>query len=310
MSSGFSNPLVGGGGGLVYPSIHSPGFVTGVTGWSINKNGTAEFNSLIIRNGTIISGLFLLYSSAIPAKGNLVVAFAPIAGGTDAVGNVYPQGFNWGVWNAGGALVQHFGIDINGNISLANNTGKTIMYGQSSDGTLIFYTPAGAGAGNLAIAIAPAAGTDPFGNVYGIGMESVPSITTLGQFNGQKFVAFQPATTNSETWHNATLNPANFTVNAAYAPVGYQFEGINGGRVRLRGQVVLASNQGGATTIFTLPAGYQPVNLQAFTVPNSLNGGLNNLYSVQVNGAGSVQMVPAGITGNFVQLDGIVIELD
>ena len=43
--TGFSNPLVGGGGALVYPSIHSPNYVLGVSGWSINKNGTAQFTA-------------------------------------------------------------------------------------------------------------------------------------------------------------------------------------------------------------------------------------------------------------------------
>lgn len=44
---GFSNPIIGGGGSLVYPSIHSPGFVAGATGWSIDKNGNAEFNDIV-----------------------------------------------------------------------------------------------------------------------------------------------------------------------------------------------------------------------------------------------------------------------
>jgi hypothetical protein len=58
--SGFSNPIVGGGGALVYPSIHSPGFQAGVTGWTIRKDGTAEFNGVTIRGqltaGSITAG--------------------------------------------------------------------------------------------------------------------------------------------------------------------------------------------------------------------------------------------------------------
>lgn len=57
---GFGNPIIGGGGSLVYPSIHSPNFQTGVMGWTINKDGSAEFSSAIIRgaivSGTIVSG--------------------------------------------------------------------------------------------------------------------------------------------------------------------------------------------------------------------------------------------------------------
>ena len=55
MSDGFANPIVGGGGALIYPSIHSPGFTPGVTGWSINKDGTAELDNLVIR-GTTLTG--------------------------------------------------------------------------------------------------------------------------------------------------------------------------------------------------------------------------------------------------------------
>lgn len=59
--AGFSDPIVGGIGNLIRQYIRSPNFVTGVSGWTINKDGSAEFNNLIIR-GTI--------------------ELAPIAGGT------------------------------------------------------------------------------------------------------------------------------------------------------------------------------------------------------------------------------------
>lgn len=44
----FSNPVVG-GTTLIRPAIHSPDYVPGVSGWSINKDGTAEFNDVVIR---------------------------------------------------------------------------------------------------------------------------------------------------------------------------------------------------------------------------------------------------------------------
>lgn len=48
----FTNPIVG-GTALVRPAINSPDFKTGVSGWSINQPGSAEFNDLIAR-GLII----------------------------------------------------------------------------------------------------------------------------------------------------------------------------------------------------------------------------------------------------------------
>jgi hypothetical protein len=50
---GFNNPIIGGGGALVYPSIHSPDYVPNVSGWAINKDGSAEFNDVIILGGGI-----------------------------------------------------------------------------------------------------------------------------------------------------------------------------------------------------------------------------------------------------------------
>lgn len=78
----FSNPIIGGGGALVYPSIHSPNFVASVSGWSINKNGNAEFNGVTIRgtfNGVDFilntNGLFLY--TGVPAVGNLAASIVP-----------------------------------------------------------------------------------------------------------------------------------------------------------------------------------------------------------------------------------------
>lgn len=46
----FNNPLVGGEGGeLIRDSIKSPDFVTGVSGWIIRRDGSAEFNNVDIR---------------------------------------------------------------------------------------------------------------------------------------------------------------------------------------------------------------------------------------------------------------------
>lgn len=44
----FSNPIVG-GTVLIRPAIQSPDYVAGTSGWSINKDGTAEFNDVTVR---------------------------------------------------------------------------------------------------------------------------------------------------------------------------------------------------------------------------------------------------------------------
>lgn len=45
----FSNPITGGQGALVRPSIKSPNFVAGTSGWIIRRDGSAEFNSVVVR---------------------------------------------------------------------------------------------------------------------------------------------------------------------------------------------------------------------------------------------------------------------
>jgi hypothetical protein len=49
----FSNPIVG-GTSLIRNSIHSPDFITGVQGWTINKDGSVEFSNGTFR-GTLVA---------------------------------------------------------------------------------------------------------------------------------------------------------------------------------------------------------------------------------------------------------------
>lgn len=53
--SGFANAILGGAANLIRKAIASPNYSPGVSGWSINKDGTAEFANAIIR-GTIKTG--------------------------------------------------------------------------------------------------------------------------------------------------------------------------------------------------------------------------------------------------------------
>lgn len=83
------NEVVG-GNTLRRAAIASPNFVTGISGWSINQDGSAEFNNVVIRNGQVVSGTALYYSGP-PALGNLVASVSAAAG-TDTPGNHYLAG--------------------------------------------------------------------------------------------------------------------------------------------------------------------------------------------------------------------------
>lgn len=96
---GFGDPVTS-GIFLLIPAIRSPGYVPGVTGWTINQDGTAEFNSLSIRGtftGTdfIINSAGVFFYSGVPAAGNLIVAITQSAG-VDAFGNPYIEGLTLG----------------------------------------------------------------------------------------------------------------------------------------------------------------------------------------------------------------------
>src|SRR5690242_11598887 len=121
----FGNPITGGQGALIRPSVKSPNYVTGVSGWTINRDGTAEFNNGVFR-GTVTAAAFLgtdfIINSAgffvyngVPAAGNLIASIAAAAG-TDGFGNAYGQGLNIGNFAAA-----HFRIDNAGKVYVTNS---------------------------------------------------------------------------------------------------------------------------------------------------------------------------------------------
>jgi hypothetical protein len=85
----FRNPILG-DTVLLRPAIQSPNYHSGSSGWSVNVDGSAEFNNVTIRGGETISSTDLYYSGT-PAAGNLVASISA-TGGTDQFGNVYEPG--------------------------------------------------------------------------------------------------------------------------------------------------------------------------------------------------------------------------
>lgn len=95
----FQDELAG-GTVLVRPALQSPDYVTGVSGWAIKIDGSAEFNNVVIRGGTTVGGTALYYNGT-PAVGNLIVSIAGSAG-SDSFGNAYVQGL--GVYGTDGDI--------------------------------------------------------------------------------------------------------------------------------------------------------------------------------------------------------------
>lgn len=51
----FEDPIAAGDGSLIYPAIKSPNFLTGVSGWNLDRDGNVEFNNGVFR-GTLVAG--------------------------------------------------------------------------------------------------------------------------------------------------------------------------------------------------------------------------------------------------------------
>jgi hypothetical protein len=177
----FGNPILG-LETLIRTAIRSKNFLTGISGWRIAADGSAEFNNLTIRgqfNGTnfILNSAGAFFYNGTPATGNLIAAIAAVAG-TDAFGNAYN-----GVFNVGNQQAAHFGVDSNGTVYFSNAANQTVIIINPNRGALLMYsgTPA---AGNLISSVAYLAGTDSFGNVYPAGFMSTDGTNTSTMYNG------------------------------------------------------------------------------------------------------------------------------
>lgn len=94
--SGFTDSIVGGVGSLIRKYIKSPNYAPNVSGWSINQDGSAEFNNATFRGTVIIDSTTsaLLVYDGTPTLGNLILAISSVAG-IDSFGNNYNEGLTF-----------------------------------------------------------------------------------------------------------------------------------------------------------------------------------------------------------------------
>lgn len=204
-----------------------------------------------------------------------------------------------------------FGTNADGTISINNLVTVNHIGGQ----TLIYNgTPA---LGTLLMSISGAAGVDDFGNAYpqGIGVWDL-SGNPIGQWGAGglsaalKSIAPGSPPGTADVWHGPTLAAGFAPTGIPYAPVGYQYEGVNGGRVRLRGRLDLTANQAVNTVIFTVDPDWAPAHTQEFTAAGTISGATNQVPVIGVAASGNVTLLDAGTSGDSVRLDGLVYTLD
>jgi hypothetical protein len=141
--------------------FRSPNFVSGSSGWTINQDGTAEFNSVTIRNGQIVSGTALYYSSSPPTKATLIFSISTSAS-ADSFGNPVPAGAASYATSGGNSLVVNL-------LSTANSA------------FFQYAAPSGGVQGALILAVSSADGNDPVdGTAYSAGQYGInPAFGTV-----------------------------------------------------------------------------------------------------------------------------------
>lgn len=133
---------------LLRDAIESTNYLSGVRGWSIRKDGTAELNDAILRGSLVITNTanaILVYEGT-PALGNLRLAIAS-TNGSDAYGNFWAHGLT--------VINNTTGAPDSTPITFKANSG---LFGEL--GILDFNESAGPGINALIELVASAASTD------------------------------------------------------------------------------------------------------------------------------------------------------
>lgn len=153
------------------PAIQSPNYVAGSAGWTINVDGSAEFNNLILRGtftGTdfYLDGTGAFFYTSTPAAGNLAFSITPPGTSADKFGNAVPNDgataytflsgpsvwsavnigdgvLNWykattqaGPWAGEAGIGFNFNNVTGGGISVTATAGVSVSNGLSVGGTL------------------------------------------------------------------------------------------------------------------------------------------------------------------------------
>lgn len=209
----FAHDIAGGQGNLIATSLQSPNFEHLVQGWQIAKDGSAEFNNVVIRGGTVVDGTSLYYSPS-PGYGNLVASISATTG-TDAYGNAYVSG----VATYNGGLTVSL---TDGELSLTPvSGGHTPGSVTSFTGTLILTSP-----------------TETSGDTQ----SQLVVVSSAAYASASAAMVIGPAgikvavPISADTWHNITLD-TGWTA----GPQVPQYRLLPDGNVQVRGQATHAS---------------------------------------------------------------------
>jgi len=296
--SGFSNPIIGGGGALIYPLIKSPGYVPGVSGWAIFKNGNVEFNSGTFR-GTVAAGSFTgadflinatgaFFYSGIPAFGNLIASIASAAG-TDTFGNAYLAGMV--TYGPGPSISQMTASQLKmgpassfalGGAVTAAGLFQIFSPRETSGDTLASLSldsAVSSGTGNPLASI-NAATAITAGGLAVTGGTSTDTLAVSSAMTATGGTASSPTLITTDTWHSLAL--ANGWTGQCF----YRLQGT--GRVEL--WVGILSATATAFQFGTMPAAYIPASAVYIAAGATANVAANIAPYVEIDTSGNITM--------------------
>ncbi len=271
-SGGFANPITGGGGALVRPSIHSPNYAAGAAGWTINADGSAEFNNLT-------------------SRGSVTVGTAPTQVMMSPAGTVsgLPDLEFTTAHTVAGDAAEIVAVDI----SATNNTGLVL--------SSTSYTDTVTGANVRGVCqIAPnnsyMAIRRTADGLYGggyvsakdaageVGYATAGTAVTALTANATELAATGPVKSvvsgATETWHTLTL-AGGWT-----GTLKYRLVPSPANCIQIQSTVMTPGTKTDGTTIGTLPVGYRPS--QGFDLLGTANvtvaGGQTPHFNVGTNG--------------------------
>ena len=260
----FGNPIVG-GVTLVRPAIRSPNFVTGLTGWSVNIDGSAEFNNVTIRGAVTIGGTSLYYSTPTPQAHTLVASVSATAF-TDSAGNSVVAGHATYHYTAAGGF----------SLAVATTDLGVIWYSATA-GTLGPWTQ-----------IQSIVSNPLLGNL------ALSNATVAGQLTATGGTAGSPSLITTDTWHAITLDSG-----WAVGTITPSYRLTPNGDLQLKGQANRSGIAGSANVNNNnpLPVGYRPPG----TVDYYAYDPSFNRAHMSINAGGVITASAVGtVTGTWV----------
>jgi hypothetical protein len=258
----FSNPILA-GETLVRASIESEGFTAGSQGWSIQRDGDAEFNDVTIRGSWEVSGP----SGRIHAENGIITVYDP---SDNVVAEFSADGFSTydlSTTPDSGARLVGSSLEFVDDITTGDVT--TFLH----DGELGFLDATGASLTRI---------------------RRVTSVTHEGKFSINKHLMFDVAG-SVEDWREIGSggNPAfvNSFSNFGGAFETVAFKLMPDGTVQFKGTGTRTGDTPDNTSMFTLPAGFRPGQTVIMPIANASNiSGSVTGPAIRVDSAGVVTL--------------------